>query len=478
MKNIKADICIIGAGSGGLSVSAGAAQLGLKTVLLEKHKMGGDCLNTGCVPSKALLAAAKQAYQLGKTNIKGVKAGKVEIDYALTKEHVLDTIETIEENDSQERFEGFGVTVIREAGKFTSSNTVQAGDNTIEAKHFVICTGSRARVPNIEGLDESKILTNENIFDLKIKPEHLVVIGGGPIGIEMSQAHLRLGCKVTVLNAGPILNRDDADNAAILRESLLKEGLGLIEGVKVLSVNHSGDKEVKVAYELNGEKKEISGTHLLVATGRITNTDGLDLEKAGIDYGDRGIKVGANLKTSNDKVFAIGDVSGGPQFTHVAGYHAGLIIKQVCFKLFWTKTNYDALPWVTYTDPELAQVGMTEAQAREKLGDSQIKVSSWKFDENDRAIAERKTIGQIKVVTNKRGVVIGASIVGSSAGEHLPIWILAISKKLKVSDVAGLIFPYPTFSEVSKRAASAYYTPSLFSEKTKKVVGFLKNIPL
>jgi len=472
---IKADICIIGAGSGGLSVAAGAAQLGLKTVLIERTEMGGDCLNTGCVPSKALLAAAKRAQMHRKDDIKGIKAHEPEIDFAAVKDHVFDTIKAIEPNDSQERFEKLGITVIRESARFSGPDTVQAGEHIIKARHIVISTGSRAVVPPIPGLEKDKVFTNETIFSLREKPDHLLIIGGGPIGIEMAQAHRRLGCKVSVFDMASILPRDDQSNVAIVRQALLDEGVALHEKVSIKQVRHTGTG-MTLTIEKDGKTQEIGGSHLLVAAGRAPNTDGLDLEKAGVAYDKKGITVDAHLRSSNKKIFAIGDVAGGPQFTHVAGYHAGIVIRQVCFRMFWAKTDYKALPWVTYTDPELAQVGLTEDEAHKKHGDN-IKVAEWHFDENDRAIAERATKGQIRVVTDKKGLILGASIVGPSAGELIGLWALAITNGMKIGAVTGMIAPYPTLSEISKRAAGAWYTPSLFSDKTRRVVRFLQKLP-
>ena len=517
-KHIQADICIIGAGSGGLSVAAGAAQLGLDVVLLERAEMGGDCLNTGCVPSKALLAAAKRAQMQRKDDIKGITPHEPEIDFCAVKDHVFDTIKTIEPNDSPERFRGLGVNVILEEGRFTGSNTVQAGEHTIQARYFVVATGSRALVPPIPGLDQgpgqekkpgrdkdrgldkgpgrdkdqgldkgpgldknpelykNRVFTNETIFGLREKPEHLLIIGGGPIGVEVAQAHRRLGCKVSVFDMGPILPRDDRSNVGIVRQALIKEGVKLHERISIKEIRH-GDLGITLVLEEAGDLQEVQGSHLLVAAGRAPNTEGLDLEKAGVNYDKKGITVNAGLRTSNKKIFAIGDVSGGPQFTHVAGYHAGIIIRHICFKMVWAKVDYKALPWVTYTDPELAQVGLTEEDARKKYGDA-IKVAEWHFDENDRAIAERVTQGQIRVITNEKGLILGASIVGAQAGELIGLWVLAISSGQKISAVTGMIAPYPTLGEVSKRAAGAWYTPTLFSDKTRRIVKWLQKIPI
>ncbi len=474
---LKPDLCIIGAGSGGLSVAAGAAQLGLDVILLEKDKMGGDCLNTGCVPSKALLAAGKRAALHRKTDIKGVFANEPEIDYSAVKDHVADTINTIAPHDSPERFQSLGVNVVLQAGKFISKNTVETEEHVIKAKRFIIATGSRAVIPPIVGLNETDFYTNENIFELREKPEHLLILGVGPIGIEMAQAHMQLGCQVSVFDTATILPRDDQKNVAIVREALKQDGIMLYESVSIKEVIKGLDNKPTLIIEnKQGEQLSISGTHLLVAAGRQANVDHLGLEQANIETSRSGIKVNQHLKTTNRKVFAIGDVAGGPQFTHVAGYHAGIIIRQICFGMFWTRVDYQALPWVTYCEPELAQVGLTEEAAIKQYGSEKIKVVEWHFDENDRAIAERQTKGQLRVVTNNKGKILGASIVGPHAGELIGLWGFAITTKQKIGAVTSMIAPYPTLGEVSKRAAGVWYTPSLFSDRTRRIVRIMKII--
>lgn len=472
---ITADICIIGAGSGGLSLAAGTAQLGLKTVLIERAEMGGDCLNTGCVPSKALLAAAARAQTHRKSDIKGIKAQEPDIDFAAVKDYVSDVIGAIAPHDSQQRFESMGVHVIREHARFIDNKTVQAGPHTIKARYFVIATGSRPSIPRIKGAEENKILTNETIFSLREKPHHLLIIGGGPIGLEMAQAHRRLGCDVSIFDRGEILPRDDKDHAAIIREKLTDEGISFYENTAIHSLRHT-DNGVTLTLETAGKTKKITGSHILIAAGRAPNTDGLDLDKADIAYTAKGISVDAHLRSTNKRVYAIGDVAGGPQFTHIAGYHAGIIIRQICFKIFWAKVDYKALPWVTYTDPEIAQVGESEATAKEKYGDA-IKTVEWSFAENDRAVAQNTTTGQIKAIATKKGHILGVSIVGHSAGELIGLWALAITKNMKIGDITAMIAPYPTLGEISKRAAGAWFTPRLFSDKTKRIVELLQKLP-
>ena len=473
-KVIKADIAVIGAGSGGLSVAAGAAQMGARTVLVEKGKMGGDCLNYGCVPSKALIAAAQAANAVRHSGRFGVNGHEPEVDFAAVHDHVHGVIAAIAPHDSVERFEGLGVEVIQGAGRFTGPREIEVDGQRVRARRFVIATGSSAAVPPIAGLDDVPYLTNETIFDLTDQPEHLIVIGGGPIGAELAQAHRRLGAEVTILEMARILGKDDPEVTDIVRRRLADEGIAMLEGISISSVARDGNG-IAVSIEQDGEERTVTGSHLLVAAGRRANVDGLNLEAAGIDYSPRGITVDARLRTTNKRVFAIGDVAGGHQFTHVAGYHAGIVIRNALFSLP-AKANHDAVPWVTYTDPEIAHVGLTEALAREKHGHA-IKVVRWSFAENDRAQAERETDGLVKVVVGPKGKILGASIAGLHAGELLQPWVLAISQDLKIGAMANIIAPYPTLGEVNKRAAGSYYTPTLFSDRTRKVVGLVQHLP-
>lgn len=470
MDVLKPDLCVIGGGSGGLSVAAGAVQMGASVVLIEGHKMGGDCLNYGCVPSKALLAAGKAAHAMTTGGAFGVAPVQPEIDFSAAKDHVRNVIASIEPHDSVERFEGLGVKVIQGMAKFVSGTEVEAGDRRIQARRFVIATGSRPWTPPIPGLDEVGYHTNETIFDVRERPSRLLVIGGGPIGLEMAQAHLRLGCEVVVLEAFKALGKDDPELAAIALEKLRAEGIEIHEGAKVEAARKSG-AEIVLSIE-GGE--EVRGDLILAAVGRRPNVESLDLDAAGIETTKAGIKVDQGLRTTNRKVYAIGDVAGGLQFTHVAGYHAGLVVRSALFRLP-VKARTDHIPWATYTDPEIAQVGMTEQQAREAHGDK-LEVFRAEYAENDRARAEGKTAGLTKVMIVK-GKPIGASIVGERAGDLISIWALAMSKGLKVADVAGYVAPYPTYGELPKRAAGAYFSPRLFeSAFVKRVVALLAKL--
>ena len=465
-EEIQADICVIGAGSAGLSVAAGAAQLGAKTVLIESGKMGGDCLNTGCVPSKSLLAAGHAAHAMRTGGVFGVGTGEPRVDFGRVHDHIHEVIGAIAPHDSVERFERLGVRVIQAHAKFTAADRVEAGGIGIRARRFVVATGSRAAAPPVPGLGDTPYFTNETIFENKTRPEHLVVIGGGPIGIEMAQAHRRLGSNVTVLERAKILPKDDPELVAILRGRLAGEGVAIREEVEIARVERAGDGVLLVL----GDGERIEGSRLLVAAGRDPNVEGLGLEQAGIEFDRKGITVDAGLRTTNRRVYAIGDCAGGPQFTHVAGYHAGVIIRSALFRLP-AKVDYRSLPWVTYADPELAQAGQTESQAREEHGD--IRILRWPLGENDRAQTERRTEGLAKVIVKANGQVVGASILAPHAGELIQLWVLAIGQKMKIVAIANMIAPYPTLGEVGKRAAGTFYTGKLFSERTRKLVRFL-----
>ena len=466
------DICVIGAGSGGLSVAAGASQMGARVVLIERAEMGGDCLNTGCVPSKALLAAGHAAESARTAARFGVDPGVPAIDGRRVHDHVHGVIGAIAPMDSVERFEGLGVTVIREAARFTGPSTVDADGRKISARRFVVATGSTAFVPPIPGLVDVPYLTNETIFDCQEVPDHLIVVGGGSIGMEMAQAHRHLGAQVTVLEMFRIMPKDDPELVGVARNRFAAEGIDIREGVKVVGASKNGDG-IAVTVAENGQQSQVVGSHVLVAAGRRPTVDGLDLEKAGIAYSPKGIEVDARLRTTNRNVFAIGDVAGGYQFTHVAGYHAGIVIKNALFRIP-AKQDMRAIPWVTYTSPEVAQVGLTEEEARKT--EPEIRVLRWSFHENDRAQAERRTDGLIKAVTTPRGRILGAGIAGPAAGELIQTWVLAMSQKMKVGALATMVAPYPTLGEVSKRAAGTFYAPSLFSERTRKIVRFLNKL--
>lgn len=468
---LRADLCIVGAGSGGLSVAAGAVQMGASVILIEKGEMGGDCLNTGCVPSKALIAAAHAAQAMRDAKRFGVHAPAPEIRFDEVRAHVHGVIAAIAPHDSVARFEGLGVHVIKATGRFVGPDLVEAGDERVRARRFVVATGSRAAVPPVPGLAEAGYFTNETIFGLTDLPEHLIVVGGGPIGIELAQAFRRLGARVTVIEKSRILPRDEPEAVEVVRAALRRDGVTLLESAGLQSVRREGDRVVATLDADAPDGRRVEASHVLVAAGRRPNIEALGLDAAGIAHGATGIVVDGRLRSSNRRVFAIGDVAGGPQFTHVAAQHAGIVIRNALFGLP-AKVDYTALPWVTYADPELAHAGLTEAGARAAGHDP--KILTWSFTANDRAQAERATAGLAKIVLGRKGRILGATIVGPRAGELIGPWCLAISSGLGIGSVASTVLPYPTLSEISKRAAGSYYTPKLFGRATRRIVGFVQ----
>ena len=466
---LRADICVIGAGSAGLSVAAGAAQMGAKTVLIERGEMGGDCLNYGCVPSKSLLAAAKAAVARDLAARMGIYYDPPRVDFGAVRDHVRGVIAGIAPHDSQERFEGLGVTVLRAQARFVGPREVEADGARIRARRFVVATGSQPVVPPLPGLEGVDHLTNETVFQLSKAPTHMIVVGGGPIGCELGQAFRRLGSEVTIVEMAAILPNDDPELAELVRTRLRAEGVRLHERARAGAVRPDGAGFV-LEIERDGGRESLAGDALLLAVGRRPVVEGLDLEAAGIEHDRKGIKVDRRLRSSNRKVFAAGDVAGGHQFTHMAGYHAGVVLKNALFRLP-AKVDDGAVPWVTYTDPELAHVGLTEGAAKARHGS--IRVLRWPFAENDRARCERQDHGFVKVVTTPRGRVLGASIVGAHAGELIHPWVLAISKGLGVGAMAQIIAPYPTLGEVNKRAAGSFYTAKLFGDGTRRLVRLL-----
>jgi pyruvate/2-oxoglutarate dehydrogenase complex dihydrolipoamide dehydrogenase (E3) component len=475
MEELRTDICVIGAGSGGLSVAAGAVQMGARVVLIEAGEMGGDCLNAGCVPSKALIAAAEAAAaQRGSARF-GVAAVEPAVDFGAVKDHVAGVIAAIAPVDSQERFEGLGCTVIRDWGRFVSPRAVEAGGRRIVARRFVIATGSRAVVPPVPGIETVPYLTNETVFGLRERPGHLLILGGGPIGMEMAQAHRRLGSAVTVIEGARALGREDPEAAAVVLAALRAEGVEIREGqgvVRLRGAEFAGSPRVEAVL---ADGTVVTGTHLLVAAGRKVALEGLGLDIAGVAHDGRGVTVGASLRSvSNRRVYAVGDAAGGAQFTHLAGYHAGVVIRQAVLGLP-ARVRTDHIPRVTYTEPELAQVGPTEAEAREVWGD-RLNVSRAAFHHNDRAQAMRVGDGFAKLMI-ARGRVVGATVVGPHAGEVLAPLALAVSARMKVSALAGVVLPYPTLAEVAKRAAGAHFAPALFENpRVKQVVRLVQRL--
>lgn len=470
---LKPDLCVIGAGSGGLSVAAAAAQLGVPVVLIEKGRMGGDCLNYGCVPSKALLAAGKRAEAVRTASAFGIDVIEAQIDHRGVHDHVHGVIAAIAPNDSIERLTGLGVRVVQAQASFLDKFTVEAGRVLVRARRFVIATGSTPLIPSIPGLDEVPYFTNETIFDVSERIQHLIVLGGGPIGLELGQAHRMLGSHVTIFDTASFLAHEDPEAASVVIKRLAETQVVLHPNTRVERVERSV-QGVAVHFTEKGEPTTLKGTHLLVATGRKPNVKSLSLERAGVTYtADDGIKVNEQLKTTNRRIYAIGDVVGGQQFTHLANYQAGIVIRNVLFRL---KPDASAatIPRVVYTDPELAQIGLTENEARKRH--RRILIFRWPYADNDRAQCERETEGFIKVITRRDGTILGCTIVGAKAGELLQLWVVAMAKDIKIGDITSFVLPYPTLSELSKRVAYAYYLPTLTKGWLRSIIGLLRRL--
>jgi pyruvate/2-oxoglutarate dehydrogenase complex dihydrolipoamide dehydrogenase (E3) component len=471
------DICVIGAGSAGLTVAAASAAFGVSVVLIEKDKMGGDCLNTGCVPSKALIAAARQAQSMREAGRFGIKPGEPQVNFPAVMAHIRGVIDAIAPNDSVERFTGLGVRVLTGPARFTDRRTVTVKgvvkDTEIRARRFVIAAGTRPAVPPIPNLDTVPYLTNESVFELKRRPNRLIIIGAGPIGLEMAQAFRRLGSEVVVLEAAKALAKDDPELSAPLLERLRFEGIDIREGVRVARVVRRGRSGVRVMLDSSGEPTVLDGTHVLVAAGRRPEIAGLGLREAGIAFDHAGIKVNAKLRTRNRRVYAIGDVAGGPQFTHWAGYQGGQVVRSILFR-FGGRVRPEILPWVTFTDPELAHVGLSEEEAFRRH--KHVQILRWPFNENDRAQTERDTEGLVKVLTTKKGKILGAGVLGRDASELIAPYAMAVAEGLTVRSFIKTVLPYPTRSETARRAAVAYYAPKLDSSALRRVIRFLRKL--
>jgi pyruvate/2-oxoglutarate dehydrogenase complex dihydrolipoamide dehydrogenase (E3) component len=463
------DLVIIGGGAGGLVVASVAAQLGLDVALIEKNPQpGGDCLHYGCVPSKALLKVAQVAETVRRSHDYGIKTSPPAIDIEQVNATVKRAIDTIQPHDSRERFESLGCEVVTGEAQFQDAHSIVANDQIIRAKKFVIATGSAPFVPPIEGLTEIDYLTNENMFSLPALPETLVILGAGPVGVEMAQSYARLGCKVKLVEAAErLLPTMDKDIATSLSEVLLQEGVEMYTGSSVRKVSKH---EAKINVELaNGQS--MRGDSLLVATGRRAVVEGLGLERAGVRYTQRGVEVNARMQTSAKHIFACGDVTGQLALTHVAELQAGVVIANIVFKLP-KRMSQQAIPLVVYTDPECAQIGLSENDAVNIDGCSTVR---FEMAELDRAIAEHKTAGFAKLIVRK-GRLLGVQIVGPHAGDVIHEFALAMHEKIKLSKITALVHAYPSYAQISKRAAGAYFSPALYSAKTKTVVKWLHRL--
>ncbi|MCF7792524.1 MAG: FAD-dependent oxidoreductase [Candidatus Cloacimonetes bacterium] len=460
-------VIVLGAGSAGLTVASGAAGLGAKVALIENHKMGGDCLNYGCVPSKTFLRTAHLAKDITNSDEFALAADLQKVDLKKVMQRVKSVIAEIEPHDSKERFEGLGVDVFLVEATLIDPHTVQLGDKQISGKKIVIATGSTARIPPIPGLGKVDFLTNKTIFDLSELPDHLVIIGGGPIGLELGQGFRHLGAKVTIIDHNDhLFPKDDPEVWQVMKEVFDRDGVELCLQCKVKAVSQQ-DKLKTVLVESAGKEIKISGDALLVSAGRLPNTTGLNLDKLGVKTDKRGYIISDNkMKTSIKNIFAAGDVTGPFQFTHMAGYQAGKVVPNAILG-FGCKASYKMVPWTTYTKPEVAHIGYTQPWA-EKLGiyrDALI----FRLAEIDRAKADNDRDGFLKLILGKKGKIIGATLVGEKAGEMIPIASLAIARGMKASAFASVIFSYPTQAEIFQRLSFEYMKRS-FKDWMKKLI--------
>lgn len=464
------DLAIIGGGAGGLVVASVAAQLGLKVTLIEKAaKLGGDCLHYGCVPSKTLIHAARVASLMRRGSEFGLPAVDPEVDLGKVADHVQSVIDRIQVHDDPERFRGYGCEVLFGAAKFIDPRGVQVDDRVIHGRRFVIATGSRPFIPPIEGLVETGYLTNEDLFSLRDLPARLVVLGGGPVGLEMAQAFARLGSAVTVVERLPqLLPQEDPEVADALQAQLESEGMVIHVSAAVVRVSRDGN-ETRVECS-NGLMLKTDA--LLVAVGRRPVVDGLGLDAAGVEHDVKGIPVDRRQRTSQKHIYACGDICGPYPLTHMAEYQAGIVVSNAIFRVP-KKTDYRVVPWVTYTDPELARVGMTEQQARDK-GIEPL-VLHFPFQDIDRAITDKETSGLAKLVVRK-GRILGASILGPHAGELIHEIVLAMKTGAGIGDISATIHAYPTLAQIHRRTVNTWYGQKLFSPGTRRLVKLINRL--
>ena len=476
MPNYDFDIGVIGGGAAGLTVTAGAAQAGAKTLLVEKEKeLGGDCLHYGCVPSKTLIKTAHVYHLMKNSKEFGLPGFALPpVDYREVAKRIQSVISTIQEHDSEERFCKLGAKVEFGRATFVDEHSIRLNGETISAKNWVLATGSSPGTPPIDGLDKTPYITNKEIWSLDHLPKSLIILGAGPIAIEMAQAFGRLGSKVTVVQrSNQILSTEDKDMADTVMEVLQSEGVTFYLGSAVLGVRDLGnEREVTIQNGANTTSK-IRGEKILVAMGREANVTGLGLEGLGIDFTGKGIQVDNRLRTKQKHIYAAGDVTGQYQFTHAAGYEGGVVFTNAIFHLP-RKVDYTFLPWCTYTDPELASIGMNE-KAAEAAG---IEYAVWteEFKGNDRSLAEGERVGKIKMILDGKEKPIGVQILGPQAGELLNEWVAVLNGKMKLSTLASAVHPYPTLGEINKRVAGNFFSPKIFSERVKKGLKFFFNL--
>jgi pyruvate/2-oxoglutarate dehydrogenase complex dihydrolipoamide dehydrogenase (E3) component len=474
--NFDFDIGIIGGGAAGLTIASGAAQLGAKTLLIEKeNELGGDCLHYGCVPSKTLIKTAHVYHLIKNSDLYGLpQVDMPPVDFKSVSERINSVIHAIQKHDSEERFCSLGVKVAFGDPTFTNERSVRIDGKVFSAKNWVVATGSSPRIPSVDGLDKTPYITNKELFSLKRLPKSIIILGAGPISIEMAQAFGRLGSKVSVIQrSGQILGKEDKDMADELTRVLSSEGVVFYLNS---SVNHTMDRGVEkevVIKDADGREKSLRAEIILVAMGRKPNVEGLGLENIGVEFDQRGLKVDARLRTTKKHIYAAGDITGTFQFTHAAGYEGGIVISNTIFHLP-RKVNYTFLPWCAYTDPELASIGMNEKSAQS----AGIKYSVWTeaFKDNDRSLAEGENSGKIKMLLDESEKTLGVQILGPRAGDLLSEWVAVLNGKMKLSTLASAVHPYPTLAEINKKVAGTFFSNKIFSNKIKKGLKFFFNL--
>lgn len=463
------DLIVIGGGAAGLVTASGAAQLGAKVALIEKDKLGGECLWTGCVPSKALVEAGRTKRRIDLAKKAGFDLGEVKIDFARVMAHVHEIIMRIEPHDSPERFRKMGITVIHGTARFTGHNTVEVNHEVLTGRRFCLATGGRVVVPPIEGLQNVPFLTHETFFDLRKQPKHLIVIGGGPVGCELAQAMSRLGSQVTLIETYDcILHNDDQELARML-QGYLDEEMTIHVGTRVVKAEEKEGK-IKLTCERGEDAFMVEGDALLLATGKRPRTEGLGLTAAGVMVYEGRIQVDEALRTTNPRIFACGDAVGPYLFTHMAEYQAGLVIGNALIPLLNRKVCYEVVPWCTFTDPELAHVGLSEEAAKAAFGDENISVFGYDLKNNDRHIIEGAVKGRVKLVIKSNGKILGCDILGQNAGDLIHEYALAVKKGLSVGAISGMIHAYPTLAQANKRASDLYYAEKIFKGRIPKIV--------
>ncbi|HLB02979.1 MAG TPA: mercuric reductase [Nitrospiria bacterium] len=466
------DLVVVGAGAGGLVVASGGARLGAKVALIEQERLGGECLWTGCVPSKALIKSAKIKSLMEHASAYGFTDQRVQVDFRKVMQHMRDVIMAIQPHDDPERFRKMGVEVILGRASFAGPDRLEVNGRILKSRRFCIATGADPLIPPIQGIDRVPYMTHLNFFDQSRQPEHLLIVGGGPIGCEMGQTFYRLGSRVTIIETlDCILNKDDREVACLLHQMLVKEGVGVEVNARPTKVEQQNGK-ILVHCTRNGQFFVVEGDALLLATGKRPRVEGLGLERAGVQYDKQRVKVDRSMRTTNPRIYACGDVTGGFPFTHMAEYEAGLVVFNALVPILRRKADYRVVPWCTFTDPELAQVGLTEEQAKQELGEKGYRIWRYKVSDNDRHIIEGETKGMVKLLTRANGKIIGCTILAANAGDLIHEYALALKKRATVKDISGMIHVYPTQAQVNKRVSDQYFVEKFFQGRIPQLISW------